>query len=60
MKDHVKYLGLNLQDALVLALKTGEQLRVMNSNGVHMHYADEPEAAHVLVWTKGDKVVRTQ
>ena len=57
-----QYLGLDIQDALALAHKNGDQLRVMmrkhSGASQHMRYAFPPEAHEICVDVVDNKVTR--
>lgn len=62
-KQHHKYMGMNIHDALAAAKQCGQQIRVLTNGGAGnttvMRYADEPHAHHICVHVKNGVVTST-
>ncbi len=49
MKDPAKYIGVDMHMAHAIAIRDGEQLRVLSQDGRKYRYADEPAQEHIQV-----------
>lgn len=59
VKDHRKYLGMDMHQAHAYASAVGEQLRVISHNGRAFRYAEEPHESHICVEISGGFVSKT-
>jgi len=58
LSDKTQYAGLDIQVALALAHKNGDQLRVMHDGHRQHRHAFPPEAHEICVDVKDGKVAR--
>lgn len=58
-KDHSKYLGMSIFQALAYAAASGEQLRVITNHGKAMRYVDEPHESHICVHVQSGFITKT-
>jgi hypothetical protein len=59
VKDHRKYLGMDMHQAHAYALASGEQLRVISHNGRAFRYAEDPDPTHISVTISGGYITKT-
>jgi hypothetical protein len=59
VKNHRKYLGMDIHSALAAAQQVGEQLRVMTMADKRLRYADAPDDTHILVHVKNGIITST-